>query len=99
MWEDFIQPDTLPGLSRGAQEILAVFINRANRQSLHPLDMRRFYGFVRYAHAHRAKMSGATLSKLLREHGFSELKAEQLSTAYDHGRAMLRCPCPTVRDG
>ena len=99
MWEDFVEPGSILGLSPGAQKVFVHFLNRANRASLHPLDMRRFYGFVRYAHAHHARMNGTTLSLLLQKHGFSSAKAETLGTAYEHGRALLRCGCPVVRGG
>ena len=99
MWEDFIEPEAILGLSPGAQMVFVQFLNRANRTSLHPLDMRRFYGFVRYAHAHHARMNGTTLSVLLQTHGFSSAKAESLAAAYEHGRAVLRCGCPKVREG
>ena len=99
MWDQFVEPDSVPGLSSGAQLVFASFINRANRASLHPLDMRRFYGFVRYAHAHRTKMNGDTLVALLQKNGFSQTKAESLAHIYDHGRAVLRYKCPAIRNG
>lgn len=99
MWDEFVEPSSIPGLSPGAQQVFVTFLNRANRASLHPLDMRRFYGFVRYAYAHRTKMNGTTLSVLLQEHGFAKTKAETLANIYEHGLAVLRSRCPALREG
>lgn len=99
MWEHFVEAEAVRGLSPGAQKVFVRFLNLANRSSLHPLDWRRFYGFVRYAHAHRARMNSTNLSLLLQQHGFSAAKAESLAFVYGHGRKVLGARCPAVRGG
>jgi hypothetical protein len=99
MWEDFVQPDSILGLSPRTQIVFANFLNLANRKTLHPLDMRRFYRFIRYAHAHHARINGTTRSVLLQKYGFTSTKAVALGEIYEHGLGLLCCKCPVVREG
>ncbi len=66
------------------------FVNLANKSYLHPLDMRRFYNFIRLCHARRVKLDQFQLQAYLEHAGFDEDIAKHLSTIYYHGRELLR---------
>ncbi len=99
VWDDFVHEVEIVGLSVRAQQLLIRFINCANRASLHPRDWRRYYGFVRYAHAHRARSTVSDIYVALLTSGFTEQKAQQLANVYGHGREILRASTPVFRDG
>lgn len=56
----------------------------------HPLDWRRFYKFVVFAHNRRKGWDvGEVKSRLIR-YGFSKEKALEMAEVYWHGRCVLR---------
>lgn len=99
MWEKPIDQICVPGLSERGSHLLLRFINLSDRSLVHPLSWRRFYGFVRYAHAHGARLDATALQAILAETGFSKLDAQRLSFLYEHSRAILRKPTPVFRAG
>jgi hypothetical protein len=99
MWTDFVQEAEVHGLSERGKSLLLRFINTSDRSLAHPLAWRRFHGFVRYAHAHSARLHPANLEAFLKRCGFSETDARQLSLVYEHGREILRISTPTFHSG
>ena len=99
MWNDFIDELAVPGLSKRAQDLLHRFINLSDRSLSHPLSWRRFHGFVRYAHAHHARLTSTDLLLTLEACGFGKTDAERLSLVYEHGRAILRKSTPVFHSG
>jgi hypothetical protein len=99
MWENYLNELSVPGLSERAQTLLLRFVNLSDRSLSHPLTWRRFYGFVRYAHAHHARLTSTDLQLTLESSGFRKADAELLSHVYEHGRALLRKSTPVFRRG
>ena len=99
MWDDFLNDSDLPSLAPATCKVFLRFLNRANRNSLHPKDLRYFYEFVRYAHAHRARITSAELALILQNSGFPQSKAVLLASCYENGRAVLASTCPVLRNG
>lgn len=89
MWDPILETDQFPELPPVARKHFAQFINCANRSSMHPLDWKRFYRFVRFCHAKRVRLESGSLRILLVRGHFSETKAAHLANIYEHGRAML----------
>ncbi len=56
---------TEPTLPPGANGVFNKFVVLANKSSLHPLDWKRFYEFVRFCHAHRVKLYEDEIERLL----------------------------------
>jgi hypothetical protein len=99
MWNEFVHQIDVQGLSERGQTLLLRFINTSDRSLAHPLAWRRFHGFIRYAHAHRAGLQPAALGSLLKRSGFSDEDANQLSLVYEHGRAILTRSTPVFHSG
>lgn len=70
-----------PKPSKRTLMLLDRFSVIANQSSLHPLDWRRFYEFVRDS---RQELRFEVLESLLIERGFSKGKANQLAEVYAH---------------
>ncbi len=70
-----------PKPSKYTLELLDRFCVLANHQSLHTLDWRRYYDFIRNS---RQELPAEILRLLLMERGFSENKAEHLADVYEH---------------
>ena len=98
MWDDFVNESDLPALAPATRKVFLRFLNRANRSSLHPKDMRYFYEFIRYAHAHRARLGAIELGHILQRAGFPQSKADSLALCYENGRAVLASSCPVMRN-
>jgi hypothetical protein len=60
-----------------------------NKESPHPLDWRRFYLFVVYAHQRRVGWDEFDIREKLKTLGFDEKNAMDLSNAYWHIRCAL----------
>ena len=99
MWDEFVSEEQISEIPEATRKVFLCFLNRANRAGLHPLDWRRFYEFVRYAHARRAKLGTGWLYSTLVREGFNCAQAERLCDAYEHGRNTLAARCPAVRGG
>jgi hypothetical protein len=99
MWNKPVQTLTVPGLSERAKYLLHRFINLSDRSLAHPLSWRRFYGFVRYAHAHHARLTPFDLLLTLEACGFNQADAQRLSVIYEHGRAILSKSTPVFHSG
>ncbi|MFX0200790.1 MAG: hypothetical protein ACFFCW_32115 [Candidatus Hodarchaeota archaeon] len=65
------------------------FIDSANKQIPHPVDMKRFYRFIHAAHQGRTRLSASELEQLLVCAGFMEDLAADLANIYYHGRGLL----------
>jgi hypothetical protein len=74
-------------ISMKTGEMLNRFAVLANKSSLHPLDWKRFYEFVRKS---RQELPNDQLSSLLAEKGFSGSYAEHLAEIYEHLWAFKR---------
>ena len=99
MWDEFLDESDLLSLAPATRKVFLRFLNRANRSSLHPKDLRYFHEFVRYAHAHQAKLSAIELDRTLQSAGFAKHKAAALAQCYENGRAVLASSCPVLRNG
>ena len=80
---------TEPTLPPGANGVFNKFVALANKSSLHPLDWKRFYEFVRFCHAHRVKLYEDEIEWLLNKNGFSEKQARYIADIYTHCKRML----------
>lgn len=80
---------TEPSLSPGAKKVFRRFVTLANKRSLHPLDWKRFYEFVRFCHAHRIKLYEDEVEWLLGKEGFGEKKSSYIADIYMHCKRML----------
>jgi hypothetical protein len=80
---------TEPSLSPGANKVFRKFVTLANKHSLHPLDWKRFYEFVRFCHAHHVKMYEDEIEWLLNKEGFGEKKSRYMADIYMHCKRML----------
>jgi len=67
-----------------ASEALDDFAFLANKTSLHPLDWRRLYKFVRVCHATRANPSKGLMRGILGKKGFDDNKAEYIADVASH---------------
>jgi len=88
----YIQPtkrNAEPKLPPKAKQLFERFVRLANKRALHPLDWKRFYGFVRFCHAYHIKLQDSSLSRLLVLSGFSEKEAHYLADLYRHQREIL----------
>jgi hypothetical protein len=65
-----------------------------NKDSLHPLDWRRFYLFVVHAHQRRVGWDELEIRAKLKALGFDEKHAVDLSNAYWHIRCALHMTKP-----
>jgi hypothetical protein len=99
MWNEPIVDQSVPGLSARAKYLLLRFINLSDRSLGHPLSWRRFYGFVRYAHAHHARLTPTDLLLHLHASGFKKPDAERLALVYEHARAVLKIGTPVYHSG
>jgi hypothetical protein len=99
MWNEHIETLSVPGLSARATHLLCRFIALSDRSLAHPLAWRRFYGFVRYAHAHRARLTPDDLQATLVSCGFQTSDAQCLSLVYSHGRAIIKAGTPVFHSG
>jgi hypothetical protein len=97
MWETPLETLSVRGLSDRGRLLLLRFVNLSDRSLSHPLAWRRFYGFVRYAHAHRARLMSSDLQLTLESSGFRKADAELLSLIYTHGRGVLGQSTPIFR--
>ena len=77
-------------LSSKVQTVFDEFISQANKSSLHPLDWNRFYSFICASYRFRSKLPGFEIKELLLKEGFPQDVASDLSSVYDHGRAIIR---------
>jgi len=89
-----MQHNTVPLTSRQPQpgtveRALWRFALLANKSSLHPRDWKRFYEFIALAHGRRIKWTADELKAKLRAFGFDERHAQDLASAYWHGRCAL----------
>lgn len=71
------------------ERALRTFILAANKGMLHPLDMGRFYDFVRLCHQHETYLLERDLEEHLQREGFSAESASRLACGYDHCRKLL----------
>jgi len=90
MFDAFAQPSEFQALPPFTRKIFLRFVNCANKSCLHPLDIRRFYEFIRLCHARRVKLDQFQLRTHLLRAGFKAETADHLSTLYFHGRELLR---------
>lgn len=90
MFDTFSQSSDFQSLPPFSREVFLRFVNCANKSSLHPLDMRRFYHFIRLCHARRIKLDRFQLQTHLMRAGFDKVVAEYLAGVYYHGRELLR---------
>ena len=79
-----------PKLPPEAQKLFTRFVGLATKTALHPLDWKRFYGFVCHCHGRRLKLAEHDVKRLLVTAGFSEDKARYIADVYEHGRELLR---------
>jgi hypothetical protein len=84
---DHQTPNELP--QRTVEYRLSRFATIANERSPHPLDWKRFYEFVVFAHSRRIGWDAYDVQRMLIGYGFSRKKAEELAVAYWHGRCIL----------
>lgn len=89
MFERSFKPEEFPELPPLARKYFLSFVNCANKSIPHPLDMNRFYKFVRFCHTRRVKLDQHELREYLLRGGFPERNAEDLSEVYYHGRKLL----------
>jgi hypothetical protein len=73
-----------------AAKRLDCFCRLANLSCLHPYDWGRFYGFVRFCHAHSVRLSAECLDVELRARHVPENLARMLSDRYEFGRSLLK---------
>lgn len=72
-----------PRLPPQCAKFFSRFVALANKTSLHPLDWRRFYEFVRDCRS-RARYSEEEIARLLIKEGFSEKYANYIGDIYGH---------------
>ena len=72
------------------EHALKAFAKRANRSSLHHLDMDRFYGFIVLAYEQDKGWNQQRVHDKLTKHVFSEELSEKLSSIYRHGYFTLQ---------
>lgn len=89
----FRTAEQLPPETRG---VLQLFLDYANKQSLHPNDWGDFYQFVRTAHKNRVRLSPGELQRILETSGFNH--SGHISEIYEHGRRILQSD-PGLLDG
>ena len=80
-----------------ADRLLRSFADLANKEVLHPLDMKRFYEFIQYCHRHRIRVRDFEIEELLISMGFSDEDSNDLGIVYQHGRGLLKTPYPDRR--
>lgn len=80
-----------------ARTLFLSFVDLANTSLLHPLDMRRFYRFIRFCHARKVNLGEHELRAHLLQAKFSEEDADNLSSIYYHGRNLLSVGVPHSR--
>jgi len=83
-------PHSRSKLSPKLQLVFDQFIAHANKLDLHPYDWDRFYNYLCASHRLRSKLSGFEVKELLIGQGFPEHVASDISSVYDHGRAIIR---------
>lgn len=83
-------PHSQLNLSPKLQPLFDQFIAHANKLGLHPYDWDRFYAYLCASHRLQSKLSGFEVKELLLAQGFPEHVALDLSSVYDHGRAIIR---------
>lgn len=66
------------------------FVTLANKSCLHPLDWKRFYGFVRVCHARRVHLYEDDLIRLLLKAGFDKGKASYIADIFHHCTDLLK---------
>lgn len=89
MFEQTLKPDDFPEIPPVTRKLFLRFVNLANKTIPHPLDIKRFYQFIRFCHTRRVKLAEDELREYLLRAGFPERNAERLSNIYYHGRALL----------
>lgn len=94
MWQITISQEELPELPPKTAQLLVGFLNISDGSLTHPNDSERFYGFIRHCHARRVKLSGDTFKIILNRVGCSEFQSKLLAMVYEHGRNLLKTPCP-----
>ena len=82
-------PNSQSKLSPKLQPIFDRFVSHANKLSLHPYDWDRLYSFISDSHRLRSTALGFDIKELLSAEGFPEETASDLSSVYDHGRAII----------
>lgn len=85
-----MKPEEFPEMPPLTRKVFLRFVNLANKSIPHPLDMRRFYQFIRFCHARRVKLDKNQLCEFLIRAGFREDNAEHLANIYHHGRGLLK---------
>lgn len=78
-----------PKLPPQCAKLFHRFAALANKSSLHPLDWRRFYQFVKNCRL-RARFSEEEMTRLLVREGFSERQARYIGDIYGHLREFKR---------
>lgn len=81
--------DTEPVVPSSVQRLFEQFVKLANMQVLHAYDWRRWYQFIRGCHDNQAILDETDVIRLLVNAGFTEEKARNLASIYEHGRAIL----------
>lgn len=84
-------------LSPFTHEAFEQFAGLANKGNLHPKDWDRFYQFVITCHRYQLKRTGHQLRPLFQRAGFGPYWVDEMVSAYDHCRAVLRVRGPVVR--
>lgn len=72
-----------------AEYALWRFAMLANKTSPHPRDWKRFYEFIVLAHSRRIGWDAHEVQSRLVRYGFDRKRAENLASAYWHGRCVL----------
>lgn len=74
----------------GARKILDAFGRISDKKSPDSVSWSYFYEFIIYCHNQRVKLRGAELRDLLLGADFCAAAIDDLVTAYDHGREILK---------
>ena len=94
MWDEFLDESDLLSLAPATRKVFLRFLNRANRSSLHPKDLRYFHEFVRYAHAHQASSAPSNSTELYRVPGSRSTKPQPSRSAMRTVARFLHHPVP-----
>lgn len=91
--------DLIPKLSPVAAKYFSLFISKANKSALHPMDWGPFYGFIYVSYRLRSKLTEADIAYLLTREGFGADYAGHIADVYRHGRGILKGGCPETSWG
>lgn len=94
MWNINTSEEELYELPPRAAQLLVNFLNISDGSLTHTNDARKFYEFIRHCHARRVKLTDDAFKELLMRVGCSERQSKYLANIYEHGRNLLKVPCP-----